>query len=54
MAFTLAINKTFDAIAAAGDVSPALVAGGISNGYSHLPLGLLCLATAYLFKYINQ
>lgn len=44
----------FDAIAAAGDISPALVANGLAEGYPIITLGLLCLAISFLFKYFNS
>ncbi len=44
----------FDAIARAGDISPALVAEGIKMSLSYPVLGLLSLGMAYLIKYINQ
>lgn len=48
------IDESVDAISAAGDISPALVATSISQSYSYPTLGLLCLAASYLFKYVNQ
>lgn len=48
------IREAFDVIAAAGDISPAMVAGGISQAYPLLTLGLLCLVISLIFKYFNR
>lgn len=48
------IQELYDTIAAAGDISPALVAGGFSQAFPLLTLGLLCLAMSLIFKYFNQ
>lgn len=47
-------QETFDAIEAAGDISPSLVAAGISSGYPLLHLGLLCLILSLVFYYFNH
>jgi biopolymer transport protein ExbB/TolQ len=54
MAMVNKIREAFDAIAAAGDISPAMVAGGISQAYPLLTLGLLCLAISLIFRYFNR
>ncbi|MFY0599149.1 MAG: hypothetical protein JXR03_05725 [Cyclobacteriaceae bacterium] len=54
IAYIQSIRDIFDAIAAAGDISPSLIAAGLSNTYSYPTLGLICLGLAYLFRYINQ
>ena len=48
------INQTFEAIQTASDISPALVAGGITQAYPHLSLGLLCLILSLTFYYFNS
>lgn len=48
------IQQAFDAIEAAGDISPSLVAGGISSGYPCLYLGILCLIISLVFYYFNH
>ena len=48
------VRQAFDAIAAAGDVSPELVASEITRGYDFLIIGLVTLAVAFLYKYITQ
>ena len=48
------MKTAFEAIAEAGDISPSLVAGGISYSTNYLFLGLMTLAITYLFRYINQ
>lgn len=47
------MREAFAVIAEAGDISPALVAGGITQSFAYPTLGLLTLAAAYLFKYLN-
>lgn len=54
MDYILQMKEAFEAIADAGDISPALVAGGISQSFNHLFLGLLTLAISYIFRYLNQ
>lgn len=54
MAMTDQIREVFDAIQAAGDISPGLVSGGISLAYPHLTLGLLSLIISLLFHYFNR
>lgn len=54
IAYFSGMKEAFDAIAEAGDISPALVAGGISQSFNHLFLGLITLAVSYLFRYLNQ
>ncbi|MEQ8245136.1 hypothetical protein [Fulvivirga sp.] len=44
----------FEAIEAAGDISPSIVAASFGQSGSYPILGLICLAVSYLFKYINQ
>ncbi|UII24000.1 hypothetical protein [Fulvivirga ligni] len=46
-------RDAFDAIAAAGDISPTIVASALRNGASYPILGLLCLAVTFAFKYIT-
>lgn len=48
------IQQTFDAIQAAGDISPSMVAGGITSGYPYLYLGILCLIVSLVFYYFNH
>ncbi|MEM7110281.1 MAG: hypothetical protein AAF519_18790 [Bacteroidota bacterium] len=45
---------TFDAIEQAGDISPSIVAAGFGSGGSYFVLGLLSLAIAFFFKFLNQ
>ena len=52
--YILGMQNAFEAIAEAGDISPALVAGSMSFAMNSLFLGLITLAVSYLFRYINQ
>ena len=45
---------TFEAIEAAGDISPEIVASSFGHSGTYPILGLLLLATSFLFKYMNQ
>ena len=54
IAFIQKIRMAFDAIEAAGDISPQIVAANISGAYAYPTLGLIGLALAYLFKYLKQ
>jgi len=54
VAYFDAMRASFDAIAKAGDISPALVAASISSNQSLPILGLVCLAVSYFFKYVNE
>ena len=54
IAYFDAMRASFDAITAAGDISPSLVAGSISSNQSLPILGLVCLAISYFFKYVNE
>lgn len=48
------IQQAFDAIEAAGDISPSMVAGGIASGYAYIYLGILCLIVSLVFYYFNH
>lgn len=54
IAYVMMMRDAFDAIAAAGDVSPALVADSMARSYDFPVLGLISLAIAYLYKYLTQ
>ena len=43
-----------DTIAIAGDISPSLVAAGMSHGYPLISIGLVGLGLSFVFKYLNQ
>jgi hypothetical protein len=47
-------RDAFELIEAAGDISPAIVAGALKAGWSYPILGLLTLAISCVFRYINQ
>lgn len=48
------ITGAFEAIEAAGDISPQIVAGAIKQGPPYVVLGFVILAVAFVFKYVNQ
>ena len=54
IAYFMQVSFAFDALAEAGDISPALVAGALSKATVYLILGMLTLATSYLFRFVNQ
>lgn len=47
-------SDAFEAIEAAGDISPSIVAGAFKAGWSYPILGMLTLAISCVFKYVNQ
>lgn len=47
-------RMAFGAIEEAGDISPSIVAGAFKDAYSNLTLGLLCLAIAFVFRFVND
>lgn len=44
----------FNAIEAAGDISPQIVAASFSNVGEYLVLGLISLAFSFVFRFVNQ
>ena len=48
------IRMAFEAIEAARDISPTLVATNLKNSFDYVILGLLSLGLSFLFKYINR
>lgn len=54
MGMVNSVQVAYETIAAVGDISPALAAGGISQSFPVLTLGLLSLAISLIFKYFNQ
>ena len=47
-------SQALDAIEAAGDISPSLLANALGHSGSYPVLGLLCLGLSFVFKYLNQ
>lgn len=47
-------SDAFEAIEAAGDISPSIVAGALKEAVSYPILGLLALAVSCVFRYVNQ
>lgn len=54
IAFVQQYQMVFEAIEQVGDLSPAIVAAGLKDAFAYPILGLLCLACAFLFKYMNS
>lgn len=48
------IRMAFEAIEAAGDISPEIVAGSLKNSFNYVILGFLSLGFSFLFKYLNS
>lgn len=44
----------FEAIGAAGDIGPSIVAGAFRDGWSYPILEMLTLAISCVFRYLNQ
>jgi hypothetical protein len=47
-------TDAFEAIEAAGDISPSIVAAALKSAWSYPALGFLSLATSCVFRYVNQ
>jgi hypothetical protein len=47
-------SDAFEAIEAAGDISPTIVAGALKAVWTYPVLGLLTLAISCVFRYVNQ
>lgn len=45
------MRMVFDAIVAAGDISPSLVVNRMIGRYSYSPLGLMCLGFSYCLNF---
>ena len=54
IAFVQHYRMVFKTIEEKGDISPAIVAEGLKDAFDYPTLGLLCLAIALVFKYVNQ
>jgi len=47
-------SDAFEAIEAAGDISPSIVAGALKAVWAYPILGMLTLAISCVFRYVNQ
>jgi hypothetical protein len=54
IAFVQHYRMVFKSIEQQGDISPAIVAAGFKEAFDYPTLGLLCLAIAFIFKYVNS
>ncbi|MEQ8685801.1 MAG: hypothetical protein RIE86_10930 [Imperialibacter sp.] len=54
IAFIQKYREAMEAIESAGDISPSLVAGSISEAFAYPTLGFFCLALSFLFKFVSK
>ncbi|WP_339815002.1 hypothetical protein [uncultured Imperialibacter sp.] len=47
-------REAMEAIESAGDISPSLVAGSISEAFAYPTLGFFCLALSFLFRFVSK
>ena len=47
-------SEAFQAIEAANDISPSIVAQAMGPAFTYPSLGFLCLAISYVLQFVNQ
>lgn len=47
-------SQAFEAIEAAADINPQIIANSVGNSIAYPVLGLLILAISFMFQYLNQ